>query len=225
MNRAILKENAKLALRDNFTAKMLLFIIPIIAGIMGTGSTISYQMNMDEGHFFTLFETLVGVFSGLLALIITAFVAIISAAALFNYIKIYRGERKNPQFSNVFIPFRDGTATKILAVKITRAFILFVLMFIPIIGWIAAIYFGLGWSQATFVLFDQIEEGRYSGAFGVLRESSEKMHGWRVDYFIFIISFFWWYVAQGITGGLIGFWTIPYINMAHVSYYEELIHH
>ncbi|MFR2165825.1 MAG: DUF975 family protein, partial [Streptococcus salivarius] len=96
------------------------------------------------------------------------------------------------------------------------------LMFIPVIGWAFAIYLGLGWSQATYVLFDQLEEGRYSGVIGVLSESATMMKGLRGNYFIFKLSFFWWYVLYGISGGLAGFWTTPYLNMASIAYYENI---
>ncbi|MQW23611.1 MULTISPECIES: DUF975 family protein [unclassified Lactococcus] len=221
MNRSILKENAKLALRENFPAKMMLFIIPILFTIFETSSS-SYRF-YEADHVFL--ASLFGLFGGLLSLILTIFMFIINASALFNYIKIYRKERKNPKFSNIFAPFSDGTATKILAVKLARLISWIILACIPIIGWILAIYLALGWSQATFVLYDQLEKNTYHGALGVLQESSQKMKGWRNDYFIFQISFFWWYVLQIFTVGLINFWTIPYINMAHAAYYDELINH
>ena len=79
-----------------------------------------------------------------------------------------------------------------------------------------------GWSQSTYVLFDQLEEDRYSGVMNVLSESATMMKGLRGDYFIFKFSFFWWYVLYGISGGLAGFWTTPYLNMASIAYYENI---
>lgn len=228
MNRILLKSNAKAALRENFSSKMLLFIVPIIIGIIGGGYSFSWRFNHSldwtAGH--TLFTALalgarlVGTLIGILFAI---FVTIITAAAIFNYIKIYRGERENPQINNIFIPFHDGTASKIFLMNLVRGLILLVLAFIPIIGWAIGIYLALGWSQATYVLFDQLEKDNYTGVMNVLRASAELMHGFRANYFVFQLSFLGWYILTGITGGFLGFWTIPYTNMARVAYYQELL--
>lgn len=45
MSRWELKNQAKGALKDNFGSKMLLFIIPIIAGILGGGNGVKQSMD------------------------------------------------------------------------------------------------------------------------------------------------------------------------------------
>ncbi|KKW71588.1 DUF975 family protein [Lactococcus cremoris] len=227
MSRWELKNQAKGALRDNFGSKMLLFIIPIIMGILGGGNGMKQSMDYN-GSFDNVpssvwmavsFATLLIV---ILMIVVALFVSVVTVGAIFNYIKIFRGERNNPQFKNVFGPFYDGSAGKIILLNIVKGIIFVVLMFIPIIGWAFGIYLALGWSQSTYVLFDQLEEDRYSGVMNVLSESATMMKGLRGDYFIFKFSFFWWYVLYGISGGLAGFWTTPYLNMASIAYYENI---
>lgn len=227
MSRWELKNQAKGALRDNFGSKMLLFIIPIIMGILGGGNGMKQSMDYN-GSFDNVpssvwmavsFATLLIV---ILMIVVALFVSVVTVGAIFNYIKIFRGERNNPQFKNVFGPFYDGSAGKIILLNIVKGIIFVVLMFIPIIGWAVGIYLALGWSQSTYVLFDQLKEDRYSGVMNVLSESATMMKGLRGDYFIFKFSFFWWYVLYGISGGLAGFWTTPYLNMASIAYYENI---
>ena len=228
MSRWELKNQAKVALRDNFGSKMLLFIIPIIAGILGGGNGVKQSMDYNSSSFDSIpgsvwmvisFATLLII---ILMIVVALFVSVVTVGAIFNYIKIFRGERNNPQFKNVFGPFYDGSAGKIILLSIVKGVIIVALAFIPVIGWAFAIYLGLGWSQATYVLFDQLEEGRYNGVMGVLSESATMMKGLRGNYFIFKLSFFWWYVLYGISGGLAGFWTTPYLNMASIAYYENI---
>lgn len=227
MTRFELKQQAKDALRDNFGSKMLLFIIPIIWGILSNVDRITGKFNTDsvtsDYDAEALWATFVAlIISLIISFVITLIIEIIKAAAVFNYIKIFRGERSNPQFSNVFIPFRDGSGWKIVLLILLESVFMILLIFIPIIGWILLVYFGLGWSQATYVLYDQLENGTYRGPLNVLRESSQLMSGRRGDYFIFWISFIGWYILSWLTYGLVGFYTTPYINMAMIAYYEEL---
>ena len=228
MTRKALKERAKGALRDNFGSKMLLFIIPIVLGILGGGNGMRTTLDENSSGLDALpgsvwlAVSVVGLIMAVLIIALTLFVAVITVGAVFNYIKIYRGERNNPQFSNIFVPFHDGSAGKIILLTIVKGLIFIVLMFIPIIGWAIGIYLALGWSQSTYVLFDQLEQDKYEGVMGVLRDSATMMRGLRADYFIFKLSFFWWYILYGVTGGLAGFWTTPYMNMASVAYYENI---
>ena len=173
MSRWELKNQAKGALKDNFGSKMLLFIIPIIAGILGGGNGVKQSMDYNTSNFDSIPGSVWMVISfatlliAILMIVVALFVSVVTVGAIFNYIKIFRGERNNPQF-NVFGPFYDGSAGKIILLSIVKGVIFVALMFIPVIGWAFAIYLGLGWSQATYVLFDQLEEGRYSGVMGVL---------------------------------------------------------
>lgn len=235
MKRRDLKNQAKAALKDNFGSKMLLFIIPIILGIFSGGNQVhtvltdnnNINFSADAGgasvsHLALLIAGPIIAVTVLITIAISLFIIVITTGAIFNYIKIFRGERSNPQFKNIFAPFSDGSLWKIVLLNVVIGLVMIVLILIPIIGWAFAVYLGLGWSQSTYVLFDQLEEGRYAGVKQVLRESSAKMKGLRGNYFIYKLSFFWWYILNGISGGLAGFWTMPYFNMADIAYYENI---
>ena len=231
MKRFELKNKAKAALNDNFGAKMLLFIIPIIVGILSGGNSLrttfggrSTNYDMMSGTAWTAWTVLafLGIFIAVISIVFALFIAVVTTAAMFNYMKIYRGERTNPQFKNIFVPFYDGSAGKIILLNFIKGLILIALALIPVIGWGFAIYLSLGWAQSTYVLFDKLEKGEYQGVMDVLGSSSVMMRGLRGNYFIFQLSFFWWYLLNGVTGGFAGFWVIPYTNMARVAYYENI---
>ena len=228
-----LKERAKDALRENFGAKLRLFLIPIFWGIISTNMTYqsNYNSNMDTVNNFDantittglLLSILLGILiGGLIGLMISVIIDVITVGARFNYIKIYRGERENPRFKNVFTPFKDGSWTKIFVLHLVTA-LLIALLTVTIIGIPFAIYLGLGWSQKDYILFDQLESGTYTGIWGVLNASAQVMRGSRGDYFLFLLSFILWYILSGITLGLAKFWTTPYIEMSTIAYYQNLI--
>ena len=135
MSRWELKNQAKGALRDNFGSKMLLFIIPIIMGILGGGNGMKQSMDYNASFdnvpssvwMAVSFATLLIV---ILMIVVALFVSVVTVGAIFNYIKIFRGERNNPQFKYVFGPFYDGSAGKIILLNIVKGIIFVVLMFI-----------------------------------------------------------------------------------------------
>jgi uncharacterized membrane protein len=235
MTRRALKEQAKEALRENFGTKMLLLLIPILLGIFSGVDRINTifggHSSIQKTHgvvsslptglvAFIAVMVLIGLIIGLA---VGLFITVITFGAIFNYIKIFRGERANPRFSNIFIPFKDGSLWKIVLLNLLKGILIFVMAIIPIIGWVFLVYFMLGWSQSTYVLFDQLEKGEYRGTWGVLNESSELMKGRRWNYFVFQLSFFWWFVLNIITLQIVGFWTMPYITMANIAYYDNLL--
>ena len=202
MSRWELKNQAKGALKDNFGSKMLLFIIPIIAGILGGGNGVKQSMDYNTSNFDSIPGSVWMVISfatlliAILMIVVALFVSVVTVGAIFNYIKIFRGERNNPQFKNVFGPFYDGSAGKIILLSIVKGVIFVALMFIPVIGWAFAIYLGLGWSQATYVLYDKLKNNQYQGIWDVLNTSKEMMKGYKAKYFLFNLTFIGWYILS-----------------------------
>ncbi len=229
----VLKDRAKDALREDFGAKLRLFLIPIFGGIISMNMTYrsNYNSNVDTVNNFDASAVTTGLLLSLLLAMLIGFligallsviIDVITVGARFNYIKIYRGERTSLRFKNVFIPFKDGSWIKIFVLHLVTSLLL-VLLAVTVIGIPFAIYLGLGWSQKDYILFDQLESGTYNGIWGVLNASSQVMQGSRGDYFLFLLSFILWYILSGITLGLAKFWTTPYIEMSTIAYYQNLI--
>lgn len=230
MNFNELKSTAKDHLRNNYTSKMLLFIIPIFLSISQGAQLISNYDDVSNIPFRSLADPNLLVMSVIFAIVLfgialsillSLFVQIITDGAVFNYLKIYREERENPQFSNIFIPFKDGSWLKLAGLHLLKGVILFLLT-VSIIGIPFAIYFSLGWSQSVYVLYDQLETGHYQGIKNVLHESSQLMSGQRFRLFAFYLSYIGWFLLVVITGGLINFWLTPYLNMSLIAFYDDI---
>lgn len=56
----------------------------------------------------------------------------------------------------------------------------------------------------------------------VMDRSEKLMDGHKMDYFVFELSFFGWLFLSVITLGIGLIWTLPYIEVATIMYYEEL---
>ena len=85
------------------------------------------------------------------------------------------------------------------------------LLIIP--GIIAA----LSYSMAQYIYCDKELAPREC-----ISESKEMMNGYKMDYFIFGLSFFGWIILGVFTLGLLYIWLIPYMMSAEVIYYDEL---
>jgi len=85
------------------------------------------------------------------------------------------------------------------------------LLIIP--GIIAA----LSYSMAQYIYCDEEKDPREC-----IRASKEMMNGYKMDYFVFGLSFFGWIMLGVLTFGLLYIWLIPYMMTAEVLYYDEL---
>lgn len=56
----------------------------------------------------------------------------------------------------------------------------------------------------------------------IINQSKEMMDGYKMDYFIFGLSFFWWIILTIVTLGIATIWVFPYITVAQAMYYLEL---
>ena len=55
-----------------------------------------------------------------------------------------------------------------------------------------------------------------------LGKSKDLINGYKIDYFVFNLSFFGLIILSVLTLGILFIWTIPYISIAQVVYYDEL---
>ncbi len=55
-----------------------------------------------------------------------------------------------------------------------------------------------------------------------LNESKRLMDGHKMDYFILTLSFFWWYLLEGLTFGLAAIYVYPYISATTANFYQEI---
>lgn len=94
-------------------------------------------------------------------------------------------------------------------------------------------FFTLGWSL-LFVIPGVIKGCSYSMAnyllkrepdldsAGAIALSRELMKGCRLEYMIFQASFFFWFLAQGYSFGLAGFYVMPYYSTSEAIFFDEI---
>jgi uncharacterized membrane protein len=59
-------------------------------------------------------------------------------------------------------------------------------------------------------------------AFEAIHLSKKMMYGYKFEYIIFELSYFWWYLVTAITNGLAGAYVIPYTNVGKALFFEKV---
>lgn len=86
------------------------------------------------------------------------------------------------------------------------------LFYIP--GIIAAIRY----SMTFYIIADNPE----LSATEAIDKSKEMMKGHKGEYFVLLLSFFWWYLLCFITFGLAAIYVSPYIEATKIAFYEKI---
>lgn len=83
---------------------------------------------------------------------------------------------------------------------------------------VPGIIIALGYSMVNYIF----AENKEITASGVLKRSKNMMNGYKMDYFLFCLSFIGWFLLGAITFGILYIWIIPYVMSAQAIYYDEL---
>ena len=77
-------------------------------------------------------------------------------------------------------------------------------------------------SLVELILYEQLRDGDYKGAFGVLRQSRETMKGFRSNRLVLDLTLIGWYFLNYFTRDVIGFYTMPYFINCQIAYYDQI---
>lgn len=74
--------------------------------------------------------------------------------------------------------------------------------------------------MVNYILADTADEN--TNYKEVMDKSKDMMEGYKMDYFVFTLSFMGWILLGIITFGIALIWVMPYMSVAQVMYYQEL---
>ena len=77
-------------------------------------------------------------------------------------------------------------------------------------------------SLVELILYEQLRDGDYKGAFGVLRQSRETMKGFRSNRLVLDLTLIGWYFLNYFTRDVIGFYTVPYFINCQIAFYDQI---
>lgn len=127
------------------------------------------------------------------------------------FLLMARGQK--PTVNNLFDGFKQFLGS-FVAYLLSGIFTLLWMLLLIVPGIIAA----LRYSQVYYILKDNPE----LDGLAAINKSKEMMKGHKGEYFVLLLSFFWWYCLGIITLGIGLIFISPYISLTLANYYEEL---
>ena len=121
----------------------------------------------------------------------------------------------DPQIESLFTVYRDNFLKAFLVPFLQGLFILLWSLLLIIPGIIMA----YAYSMAIYVANDNPE----LSAMDAIRKSRELMDGHKWDLFVLDLSFIGWILLCLLTCGIGFIFLAPYMEMAHVEFYRELV--
>lgn len=115
--------------------------------------------------------------------------------------------------------FQDYKKIGLIVVTLIISYVFIIFGYILLI--IPGIMIAFSLVMVGYLLADS-KETSISKAKNIIRESIEMMNGYKLDYFIFELSFIGWYFLGAITFGIAYIYVIPYFTFANTLYYQRL---
>ena len=115
--------------------------------------------------------------------------------------------------------FQDYKKIGLIVVTLIISYVFIIFGYILLI--IPGIMIAFSLVMVGYLLADS-KETSISEARNIIRKSIEMMNGYKLDYFIFELSFIGWYFLGAITFGIAYIYVIPYFTFANTLYYQRL---
>lgn len=153
---------------------------------------------------------ILGPLSGLVTFIFTACAQLAIANVTLKVVKNGKAE-----FNDIIEPLKENLLEKMLTILLGNVYIvLWALLF-----WIPGIIKSLSYSQLLFILVDEDEHVYYNDA---ITKSRQMMDGHKWELFVLHLSFLGWIILTSLTFGVLGIYTIPYMQVTFANYYLSL---
>ena len=156
---------------------------------------------------------------GIISYGVLAFITELLALPLYiGFISYILGLTRKEEVSLTDI-FQDYKKIGLIVVTLIISYVFIIFGYILLI--IPGIMIAFSLVMVGYLLADS-KETSISEAKNIIRESIEMMNGYKLDYFIFELSFIGWYFLGAITFGIAYIYVIPYFTFANTLYYQRL---
>lgn len=156
---------------------------------------------------------------GIISCGVLAFITELLALPLYiGFISYILGLTRKEEVSLTDI-FQDYKKIGLIVVTLIISYVFIIFGYILLI--IPGIMIAFSLVMVGYLLADS-KETSISESKNIIRESIEMMNGYKLDYFIFELSFIGWYFLGAITFGIAYIYVIPYFTFANTLYYQRL---
>ncbi len=158
---------------------------------------------------------ILGIISGGVLAFITELLALPLYIGFISYI-LGLTRKEEVSLTDIFQDYKKiGLIVVTLIISCVLIMIGYILLIIP------GIMIAFSLVMVGYLLADS-KETNPGEARNIIRQSREMMNGYKMDYFIFELSFIGWYLLGVITFGIAYIYVIPYFTFANTLYYQRL---
>lgn len=203
-----IKIEAKAQLEGNWKPAILLSLIPMLFSLFFIGDTTMDVANQDAG--FDLIDLLLEFVHGFLL-----------TGVAFTMLDYLRGRAEIEPLSGAVSGFKKEYFSGLLLLKVYKYLFIFLWTLLLIIPGIIKAF---SYSQAEKIYKDRADQmGAQPDPRECLRESEAMMKGHKMELFALELSFIGWHFLALLTLGILYVWLTPYLTMAQVVFYENLL--
>ncbi|MBR3362308.1 MAG: DUF975 family protein [Bacilli bacterium] len=217
--RIAIKKEAKKLVNGHLIGATAIYVVitAIISSLLSAKTTV---IN-DAANNVTVSTTspLAGILTAVISVLFTFGISMVCFKAI-------KGEKF--EFSEVFLkPFENiKFLGYVLLLTVIIAAINFVLVFIPIIGWLALIVGYIYYTPAisTFIILLADPKTNQDISFtDAIKKALEIVKGNRIEYYGVTFSFIGWLLLSILTCGILLIWITPYMELTYVNLYQKWI--
>lgn len=210
MSRTDLKNEAKRKLGLHTMSAILLFGLPtLILIFLNSQNAYNTLIAMQTG------QPIYNLWLGPIVIIIDLILVFVSLM----FLEYSRSQNPNDLSFKRLGEWLTGEDTFVyVKVYLLQVLYLFLWSLIPIAGIFFVINRSYAYRMAVYVAYD---EG-ITKAKDAIERSKTLMEGQKFDLFMLDLSFIGWYILSGLTGGLVGFYVSPYVQLAEIEFYEMI---
>lgn len=210
MSRTDLKNEAKRKLGLHTMPAILLFGLPtLILIFLNSQNAYNTLIAMQTG------QPIYNLWLGPIVIIIDLILVFVSLM----FLEYSRSQNPNDLSFKRLGEWLTGEDTFVyVKVYLLQVLYLFLWSLIPIAGIFFVINRSYAYRMAIYVAYDE----RITKAKDAIERSKTLMEGQKFDLFMLDLSFFGWYILSGLTGGLVGFYVSPYVQLAEIEFYEMI---
>ncbi|MBR3161500.1 MAG: DUF975 family protein [Bacilli bacterium] len=208
MDRKEIKELAKTKIKGNIWNLLWPFLcISVISGIGSRlgGGTVTYDAATMK------YTSTVSPAGSIISILFTILTAVITAGYFKYVLNFVRTGKMNA--NDIITTIKEKWLNLLISYILMGVIIFACSLLLVIPGLIMA----LAYSFVTYLVIDSDVSGT-----DALKKGREMMKGYKMDYFVFLLSFFGWFLLGVCTCGIGLIWVLPYYYVANTIYYEKL---
>ena len=201
---------------------LLSFVLTeLSARILGINMTVSkmqqYMEHVQNGNIdfaLSLLSTMTPSTMGYAINIVLQLVLTVVFAGFVIYL-LNLTRNSEPCFGNLLDGF--GILGKVILLSVLKTIFVSLWSMLLIVPGIIATY---RYKMALYLLLDN----PHMSVMECLRESSKMMRGHKMEFFVLELSFIGWMIlgSFGMAGYIIRIWSMPYMNLTYIQFYEKL---